>query len=91
MAGTGGILEWDSRTPPPVEVALEKEDGSLASSGSSPTAPHDDPYYAELAHFVRCTEAKQPFLVTPYDGLMAVKISRAAIESLETGKPITIN
>ena len=48
--------------------------------------PKDDPYYAELAHFVSCSEAKKPFLVTPYDGLMAVKISRAAIESLEIGE-----
>ena len=91
IAGTGGILEWDSRGHPPVEVALAQDDGTLASSGSSPTAPKDDPYYAELAHFVSCTEAKKPFLVTPYDGMMAVKISRAGIESLETGKPVTIS
>ncbi len=90
IAGTDGIIEWDSRARPPVELALAGEDGMLAASGSSPTAAHDDPYYAELAHFVRCVKAKEPFLVTPYDGLMAVKISRAAIESLETGKPVTI-
>ncbi len=90
MAGSGGVIEWDSRARPPVEVALAQEDGSLSSSSSSPTSPQHDPYYAELAHFVSCTEAKEPFLVTPYDGLMAVKISRAAIESLETGKPVTI-
>ncbi len=90
IAGTGGVIEWDSRTRPPVELALEQEDGSLASSGSSPTAPQHDPYYAELSHFVRCVEANEPFLVSPYDGLMAVKISRAAIESLEKGKAVTI-
>ncbi len=90
IAGTEGIIEWDSRARPPVELALAGEDGMLAASGSSPTARQDDPYYAELAHFVSCVEAKEPFLVTPNDGLMAVKISRAAVESLETGKPVTI-
>lgn len=90
IAGTEGIIEWDSRTKAPVEVALAQEDGALAASSSSPTAPQDDPYFAELAHFVRSAEAKKPFLVSPYDGLMAVKISRAAIESLQTGKPVTL-
>lgn len=90
IAGSGGIIEWDSRTQPPVEVSLAQEDGSLSSSGSSPTAPKHDPYFAELSHFVQCVEAKEPFLVSPTDGLMAVKISRAAIESLETGKAVSI-
>ena len=87
IAGTGGIIEWDSRARAPVEVALAQEDGSLASSGSSPTAPQHDPYYAELAHFVRCAEAKEPFLVTPHDGMMAVKIAQAAINSLQSERP----
>ena len=91
IAGTEGIIEWDSRARAPVEVALANEDGTLAASSSSPTAPQDDPYYAELAHFVSCAEANRPFLVSPYDGLMAVKVSRAAIESLETGKAVTIS
>ena len=90
IAGSGGIIEWDSRARAPVELALSNGDGKPTASGSSPTAPQDDPYYAELAHFVSCVEANEPFLVSPYDGLMAVKISRAAIESLETGKPVTI-
>jgi len=90
IAGSGGVIEWDSRARAPVELALANGNGTLAASGSSPTAPQDDPYYAELAHFVSCVEAGEPFLVSPYDGLMAVKISRAAIESLETGKPVTI-
>ncbi|MCY3902068.1 MAG: Gfo/Idh/MocA family oxidoreductase [Caldilineaceae bacterium] len=90
IAGSGGIIEWDSRARAPVELALTNGDGKMTASGSSPTAPQDDPYYAELAHFVSCVEANEPFLVSPYDGLMAVKISRAAIESLETGKPVTI-
>ena len=90
IAGTAGIIEWDSRARAPVDVALANDDGSLAASSGSPTVPQDDPYYAELAHFVSCAEADKPFLVSPHDGLMAVKVSRAAIESLETGKPVAI-
>ena len=91
IAGTGGIIEWDSRARQPVDIAIAQDGGSLASSSSSPTAPQHDPYYAELAHFVSCVEAEEPFLVTPYDGLMAVKVSRAAIESLESGRAVTIS
>ena len=90
IAGSEGVIEWDSRARPPLEAALEGEDGSLDATGSSPTAAEDDPYYAELAHFAHCVEAGKPFLVSPQDGLMAVKVSRAAIKSLETGRAVAI-
>lgn len=91
IAGTEGIIEWDSRDQQPLEITIETEDGTLTTSSSSPTAPQDDPYYAELAHFVSCTETKTPYRVSPYDGLMAVKVSRAAIESLKTGQAVVIS
>jgi UDP-N-acetylglucosamine 3-dehydrogenase len=58
--------------------------------GSNPIASEDEPYYAELAHFVACIEGKVTPRVTAQDGLMAVKVGLAAIRSLETGQPVTI-
>jgi predicted dehydrogenase len=54
-------------------------------------APQDNPYYLELEHFLDCLERDEAFLVTPKDGLEAVRLSLAAIESIRTGEPITLD
>ncbi|MCB0000856.1 MAG: hypothetical protein KDE56_34065, partial [Anaerolineales bacterium] len=56
----------------------------------SPLAIESDPYYAELAHFLDCLENGTPCRVSAEDGLMAVKLSLAAMESLRTGLPVEI-
>ncbi|MBX2999034.1 MAG: Gfo/Idh/MocA family oxidoreductase [Caldilineaceae bacterium] len=92
IAGTDGLLEWDSLDRNPLEMTLhDPEVGpDVTTSSASPLATADDPYYAELSHFVDALDRKKPFLVTPYDGLMAVKISLAAIESERRGEPVRI-
>jgi UDP-N-acetylglucosamine 3-dehydrogenase len=92
IAGDRGILEWDSSRDAPVSVAIQPNPDSrdVSRSTSSPLAAADDPYYAELAHFLDCLGTGQPFRVTPQDGLMAVKISLAAIDSMRLGRPIDV-
>jgi predicted dehydrogenase len=70
-------------------MADPDRNGKLVT-GHSPLAPSDNPYYAELAHFLECLENGQPFRITPHDALMAVKVALAAIESMRTGKPVEI-
>ena len=89
IAGQAGLLEWDSRVGSPLKSAVLQE-GHVTRTSSSPLAEEDDPYYRELAHFLECLENDTPFLVTPHDGLMAVKVSLAAIESMRRGQPVTI-
>jgi predicted dehydrogenase len=45
----------------------------------------------ELEHFLNCLESGDEFLVSAQDGLEAVKLSLAAIESIRTGQPITLD
>jgi len=52
--------------------------------------PTDDPYYREIAHFLACLESDEDLLVSPRDGLEALRIALAAIESLRTGHPIDV-
>jgi len=47
--------------------------------------------FAELEHFLDCLESGVEFLVSPQDGLEAVKLSLAAIESIRTGQPIYLD
>ncbi len=92
IAGTKGLVEWDSLDQQPVEFTVQSGDGAgdVQSRSSSPTALEDDPYYAELAHFAQAVERGEPPRVTAFDGYMAVKIALAAIESERTGQPIPI-
>ncbi len=92
IAGTEGLLEWDSLDRSPLEIeTYDSEVGpDVTTSTLSPLAAEDDPYYAELAHFLDCIEHNKPFRVSPHDGLMAVKISLAAIESERRGEPVRI-
>ncbi len=92
IAGDQGLFEWDSTDPGPVSQALLDPDSPAQAkrTHASPLSPLDDPYCAELSHFLSCLDTGAPLLVTPYDALMAVKIALAAIESMRSGRPIDI-
>lgn len=90
IAGDGGLLEWDSQDDRPVRMAVRGADSTLRTT-ASPLAPQDDPYYHELAHFLDCLERGVPFRVSPRDGLMALKIALAAVESMRRGEPVDID
>jgi predicted dehydrogenase len=93
VAGDRGLIEWDSRSSTPIRAALRPEAGSggeVQQSSASPLAAHDDPFAAELAHFLDHLENGVPLRVTAHDGLMAVKIALAAMESVRSGQPVEI-
>ena len=50
----------------------------------------DEPLKRELINFVDSIQNNKEPLVTGYDGLMAVKIAKAAIQSMKTGKVVEI-
>jgi predicted dehydrogenase len=91
IAGDAGVIEWDSQNDSPItQIMANTERNGNRVTGYSPLAPLDNPYYAELAHFLECLESGQPFRLTPHDALMAVKVALAAIESARIGKPVEI-
>jgi predicted dehydrogenase len=91
ISGDGGLIEWDSTGDAPITQVMTNasRDGKQIST-HSPLAPESSPYYAELAHFLDCVKNDRPFLVTPHDALMAVKVALAAIESVRTGQPVAL-
>lgn len=91
MAGTEGLIEWDSLETPSLAVERRTaDDTGVEQRGESPTTAEAYPFYAELAHFLRCYEEGSPPRVTANDALMAVKIALAAIESMRAGKPVDV-
>lgn len=91
ICGDGGMLEWDAEENSPIaQIMINGTGDGKIYTEHSPLSPDDDPYYAELAHFLHCLESGQPMRVTPRDAMMTVKVALAAIESVRTGKPIEI-
>ena len=90
VAGDAGLVEWDSLDRPPLVTETYDDDHGLRRFGSSPTATQDEPYTAELAHFVDVVEGRAEPIVTARDGLEAVRVALAAIESMRTGKPVAM-
>jgi UDP-N-acetylglucosamine 3-dehydrogenase len=90
VAGDSGLVEWDSLDRPPLVYELYDDAHGFRRQGSSPTADVDEPYYAELAHFIDVLEGRAAPIVTARDGLEAVRVALAAIESMRTGKVIAM-
>jgi predicted dehydrogenase len=84
VAGSCGLIEYDSRA----EAAL-KTYTAEGTRRESPLAVKDDPYYRELEAFLAAVKDGTPPPVTGQDGLAALALSLAALESARTGRVIT--
>ena len=83
IAGSGGFIEHDNRWSPPLRTINDK-----GTFNESPMATADDPYFRQLKDFVQAHTTGDKPPVTAIDGLRAVAIAEAAIESAKTGKPV---
>ena len=89
LAGDGGLLQYDSAGDPGIvfdEVASARRgsgDGFLPDVSTL-----RDPYAAEIVEFAEALSTGAPTRVEAADGVAAVEISRAALESLRTGRSI---
>ena len=87
VAGSGGTLSHDSRDR---GTFLLDAGSTQRASAALPSAPGADPYALELADFARAVRGGPPPRVTLHDGLAAVRIARAAIESLASDAPVMV-
>lgn len=86
VAGSKGLIEHDSRKTPTLRIStLER------LSAESPLASEDDPYFLELRAFLDAVRAGIAPPVTAEDGLTAVALCEAAIESVRTRKHIRVD
>jgi predicted dehydrogenase len=83
VAGSGGLIEFDSRQRATLRTAWA--DGARSEAN---LAPSDDPYFKQLRAFLRAAQGEVPPPVTAEEGMAAVAIAEAAIQSARTGKPV---
>lgn len=83
VAGSEGLIEHDSRN----NVALRTTTADRVLTDNALTA-EDDPYYREIDGFVTALETGAEVPVPGRQGLAALAISLAAIESAKTGQVV---
>lgn len=86
VCGTEGMIEFDSSR----NAAVRRLD-SEGTVAETPTEPGSDPYYRQLAAFLESVKRGAAPAVTGADGLEAVRISRAALESSRSGKSVKLD
>jgi predicted dehydrogenase len=89
IAGDGGLIEHPSGSSVPLQIHLA-ETGDTKASGV-PTSPLiEDPYMTEIKHFYDVVANDAEPRVTAGDGLTALRIALAAIESAQTSQQVTV-
>ena len=91
IAGDAGLIEFDSTTTAPIDLLLRKDSADNAPDVALPGSPlSESPYTTQIKEFYAALAGDRPVRVSAEDGLAAVQIGLAAIESARTGKPVTI-
>lgn len=92
VAGDGGLIEYDSARAAPLTLSAYAPAGSGGGTvvTENPLSPQEEPYFLELSAFVQALSDGVPPPVSVYDAREAVRIALAALESMETGKAVTL-
>lgn len=96
IAGDAGLAEYNFNQPSAAPFkralnAVETLDGTARAGVAVPESPVAiSPYQAELQHFLDALAEGVTPSITPQDGTEAVRIALAALQSIESGQPITL-
>lgn len=89
IAGDCGVLEHDSRDDSTARVDLGRATSSASDRPDS--ALIESPYLSQLREFVSAWRGEQRARVTGSDGVTAVRVARAAIESIASGRVVVVD
>ncbi len=89
VAGTGGTLAHSSRAENGYLANLQ--DPQVADGYLPATDPAEDPYTLELRDFFGAIAGGPRARVSGADGVEAVRLAEAALESIRTGQPVDLD
>lgn len=90
LSGDGGQLQYDSTKDPGIMFDAVASARHASGDGFLPdVSTLRDPYAAEIVEFVTALADGGPARVDAADGVRAVEVADAALESLRTGRSIT--
>ena len=84
VAGSGGLIQHDSRN-----TAILRSNTERGSSSEQSLNSTDDPYYLELHAFLESVRNGTEVPVSAHEGIMALSVSLAALQSAQTGETVS--
>ncbi|UCG26176.1 MAG: hypothetical protein JSW55_09405, partial [Chloroflexota bacterium] len=91
MAGDNGWLDHDSERTAAIDLRLQQAADEEIPDVPLPSNPLDeDPYTTEIKAFYDSVVNDAPIAVSGADGLAALQLALAAIESADSGRPVTL-
>jgi predicted dehydrogenase len=91
IAGSDGLLEFDSDSTAPIGLYPHREESGEIPDVPLPTSPlSESPYTTQIREFYNALVDGAPVRVSAEDGLAALQIALAAIESARSGNPINL-
>jgi predicted dehydrogenase len=91
IAGDRGLIEFDSDGTAPIQNLILRTGGSDAPDVALPSSPvRESPYTTQIKEFYRALAEGVPPRISAADGLRAVQIAEAALESAHSGQPVKL-
>src|SRR5215208_5689045 len=91
IAGERGLIEFDSDGTAPIQNLILKTGGADAPDVALPSSPvSESPYTTQIKEFYSTLADGVAARVSATDGLAAVQIAEAAIQSAHSGQPVTL-
>ena len=81
FCGSSGMIEWDSRTSGTVR-GMGRVDGHFM--------PDDDPFFGQMKAFVAAIRGEALVAVSLADGVAALRVAEAALESARSGLRVSL-
>jgi predicted dehydrogenase len=88
IAGSAGLIEWDSEQTPTVRTFLPPTASKTAAVGLPVAGLTEDPYTAELRHAYEAIRFDRPFEVTARDAVESLRMGLAVKESVNEKRPV---
>ncbi len=91
IAGSNGLIQHDSAATAAINLHLKQSEADDIPDVPLPGSPLDeDPYTTQIKAFYDCLANDTAVPVSGADGLAALQIGLAAVESAEEGRPVTL-
>jgi UDP-N-acetylglucosamine 3-dehydrogenase len=88
VSGDGGLIEFDNSKTIALSYVFKGDGDPKIEVPYTPLV--EGPCLAELRHFIDCIRRNTVCRVSPLDGLKAVEMATAALESIRTGKVVVL-
>jgi predicted dehydrogenase len=90
IAGDRGLIEFDSDGTAPIQNFIIKSGADAPDVGLPSSPVSESPYTTQIKEFYAALTEGRPARVSATDGLVAVQIAEAALQSAHTGQPVQL-